>query len=465
MNSLADTSQTDVDLSTASSRGMGGRIAANTGLLGAARLLSTLMGVATLIVTARALDNKVDFGTVLFVHAYMLFFAGIASFQTWQAIIRFGADNVRDQDPVRLGRLFKFGFKLDAIAAVLAYGLAIALFGGFIWIVESFPALGASADDLDLPVLKKLVFAYCLVLLFRQISASTGIFRLFDKFGVLAVRALVMPALRLAGALLAWSQGWGVIGFICIWFFASAVSYLLLPVLAIRELLKRRLFRYVLQSDKSLREPIAGLWPFVLKANVDSSLAAFRTHFPSLLVMGVFGPAILAVFRVAEEVARLLSRGTKLFDQVLYPELSRLVSEGQLKALFSVALKAALAVGGICVVLTLLVLTFGENVITRGLGEGYEQAPLLAVMLLAGAGLMGASVPFYTVFYVLMRPGLAAWIRAASILIYVVAFFAVLRSAELFTPGWAAIISAAVEITLVALMAVFVLKRYKTPSI
>ena len=85
----------DYDLDIRSRWGLRGRMISNTGMLAGARLISAVMGVATLILAARVLSDNVAFGTLLFVHAYMLFFSEIASFQIWQTLIRFGADELK----------------------------------------------------------------------------------------------------------------------------------------------------------------------------------------------------------------------------------------------------------------------------------------------------------------------------------------------------------------------------------
>jgi len=436
------------DFSTAPPDGITGRIIANSSLI--------------LIITARALDDPVAFGTVLFIHAYMLFFAGLATFKSWQAIIRFGSEHLKRKDAGSLGRLFRFGFMLDFIAAIAAYCLAIALFSVFVAFADSNPKLIPDLNDMSLSTIGNYIGLYCLVLLVRQTSTGTGIFRLFDKFGVLALRALIMPTLRFLGACLAYFMGWGITGFLCVWFFASAISYLALPLLAVLELSKRRLLTNVWHAKKSLSQTEPGLWPFVLKTNLDSTLGAFRVHFPSLLIMGVFGPALLAIFRIAEEIARFLSRGTKLFDQVLYPELSRLVADGRLRALHGIAVKSALAIGTISLVLTAIVWAFGDQLVEAGLGEGFDGASILAVLLLSAAALTGAAVPFYTVFYVLLKPGRAAWIQGFAIIAYLVIFFSTFKILGLFAAGWAALAGAGFEMIVVSLWASHSLKRHKT---
>ena len=108
------------------------RIVANTSLLGGSRVLAALMGVATLIIAARSLDDQAAFGTLLFIHTYMLFFSEVASFQIWQAIIRFGADDLQQKNAYRLGKLIKTGVVIDALSALAAFLMSIGFFGLYI---------------------------------------------------------------------------------------------------------------------------------------------------------------------------------------------------------------------------------------------------------------------------------------------------------------------------------------------
>jgi len=159
-------------LETVYKKTVGKRVAHNTGLMVGSKFLGVLMGAATLFITEWALDDQISFGSILFLHAYMLFFAEVATFHSWQSIIRFGSEDIEQKNATRLSKLINFSLKIDGLSAIL------------------------------------------------------GVLRLFNKFDGLAIAVLVMPALRLIGAIFAATQGWGIIGFLCVWWFASVAAYL-----------------------------------------------------------------------------------------------------------------------------------------------------------------------------------------------------------------------------------------------
>jgi len=108
------------DLTIRSKHSVGKRIAANTGLMLGSKTLSVILGLGSLIVAAKSLSVSA-LGIILFLHAYHLFFAELATFQAWQTIIRFGFDDVKNDDAPSLSRLLKFGYKLDILSGFVAF--------------------------------------------------------------------------------------------------------------------------------------------------------------------------------------------------------------------------------------------------------------------------------------------------------------------------------------------------------
>lgn len=449
--SKVESSYPTANLALNSKFGLGGRLVSNTAMLAGARIISTILGVGTLIIAAKVLSDNAALGTLLFIHAYMLFFSEIVSFKFWQALIRFGVDELKTKNAGRLGSLIKTGLILDFIAAIIGFLLSILLFNVFLWAQASFGVSGdGSAPSTINPAnLKTWVFAYCTVILFRQVNVSIGIFRLFDKFFILSVRALVMPSIRFIGVIIAGLQGWGLTELLYIWFAASVSGYLFLQVFAAIEVFKRHLWPAVKHAKICRSKVFPGLYAFVVKTNIDSTLKAFNSNFPSIAIMLVFGPSLLAVYKIAEEISKLLSRGIKLFNQVLFPELSRMAADMDLKALSATTAKAALFIGLLSIGVTGLVLLFGRDLVVGALDSSFKDSPILAVMLLISTSLAGIATPFYLLFYAIMKPGAAIQVRMIGTILFVGLFFLLSRHFALYSIGFAAIAGALIETALV----------------
>ena len=423
------------DLTIDSRLTVGKRIVTNTGLMVGAKILAVLLGIFSFIIASRAL-SPVEFGTVVFLHAYMLFFSEVITFKTWQSLIRFGSDDLKNKDSNKLTQLISFCYRLDFSSTILAYIASVALMGFVVWIVQQFPAL-APESGLDVPTIQKYAALYCLVLLVRWRDTSIGIHRLFDKFVILAIVALIMPALRLVGAIYAWRAGWGIEGFLAVWFIASFTSYIVMFSVGILELIKRRLLGLVVRAKFNFWNLRPKIWPFVIKSNIDSALAAGTLHLPMLLVMAFFGAAWVGIYKIAEELSKLLTEGFKLLDQVIYPELAKMVSAGNADKIWRLVKRAALYMVSIGLALTLLVLFFGGPVLISIFGEDFRSAAPLASLLVPAAALMGIAAPLFPIFYAADLPERAIYVRGASMLVYVLAFIGLSLTIGRMAPGWA----------------------------
>ncbi len=423
------------DLTIRSNQTVGKRIATNTGLMVGAKILAVILGVFSFIIASRAL-TAVEFGTVVFLHAYMLFFSEVFTFKTWQSLIRFGSDDLKDNDPGKLSKLISFCYRLDFISSIIAYIASVALMGLVVWVVGQFPGL-APEKGLDVNTVQKYAALYCLVILVRWRDTSIGIHRLFDKFVILAFVALSMPVVRLLGAVYAWQAGWGIEGFLCVWFAASFFSYVVMFTAGIFELVKRRLFKPVVSAKISFWNLRPNIWPFVIKSNIDSAMAAGTLHLPMLLVMAFFGAAWAGVYKIAEEVAKLLSEGFALLDQVIYPELAKLVSRNETAKIWRLVTRAAFILLSIGLVLSALVLNFGRPVLVQIFGPEFEAAAPLASLLVPAAALMGIAAPLFPIFYATDLPERAIYIRGAGLFVYILSFIILSLSIGHMAPGWA----------------------------
>jgi len=422
------------------------------------KTLAAIIGLGSLSIAAKSIAPA-ELGTIIFLHVYMLFFSAAATFQTWQSIIRFGTDDVKDKNAKSLARLLNFGIKLDAIAAFVSFILALLTFSLFVKIAGSLPGNFTDLSAVDIPTLQKYLFLYCVLLLFRQRGVSIGLFRLFDKFNVLAFQALVMPITRFIGVLIAATTDAGFEGFLLAWFFGSFASYVFLPIMASFELKSRKLLGSVFKANASLRHPRQGLWPFAIKANIDSTLIAANTNLPTILVMGVFGPAWVAVFKIAEEAAKLLSEAFKLLDQVIYPELAKMVSTGQAAKILKLVTRTAVMLLSFGLIMAIFVSIAGTKILPLVFSEDYIQAAPLASLLVLAAAFMGIAAPLYPVLYAADRPERAIYARSTGVVIYVIAFFILSFTIGKMAPGWAAILANACAVICVVFLARFTLVK------
>jgi len=446
------------DLSVQSRHSVGKRIAANTGLMVGSKIMSVTLGLGSIFIATKVLGQN-ELGIILFLHAYMLFFSEVTAFQSWQSIIRFGMDDLNNDDAAGLARLMKFGLKVDALSAVFGFLISVAVFSGITWLIQAFPTILPQPEEMDISELKKLATFYCVLILFRQRGVGIGVFRLFDKFHILALHGIVMPIIRFLGVVIAVMNGAGFTGFLLAWFFGSLAAYFFLPFITFLELRKRHLVGLVFRSKSSLRTPRKGLWPFMLKSNIDSTLAAMTHHLPAMLVMAVFGSAWVAIYKIAEETAKLLSEGFKLLDQVIYPELAKMVSVGEASKIWQLVTRLALILPTFGLIMAMFVQIFGPAVLSYVTTADYEQAAPLSSLLILAAALLGIAAPLYPVLYAADKPERAIYARGTGVIIYIISFIIFSFTIGKMAPGWAAILGNSSAVILLIFLAKRTLKK------
>ena len=357
------------------------RVGRNAGLMGAAKVAGGLVALGAVAVAARALPPEA-LGLVVLLHALLVFLTEVATFESWLLVVREGSLALAAGDEARLGRTLRFAVALDLAAALAAFAVACVI--GVLATRPGAPlaSLGAAS-----------VVGYLTLVLLRQVSASQGVLRLFDRYDLLALASLTQPVFRLVGGLLAAASGAGVAGFLLAWFAAAAAAALVTFGLALWALRRRGLLR-VLKGPISLREPVPGAWRFVGAANVASGLDAATRQLPLLLAGLVGGAAAAGLFKIAQEVSSVLGKASQVADRVVFPALAGFEAVGEPGAARDLTSRFALAFVLVGAVLTLIMLLVGAPVLTLLFGEPYAVAARPAAVLVLAATLSAAAAPF-----------------------------------------------------------------------
>lgn len=281
------------------------RVFANMGWLLGGRGFNAVLSLVYLAIVARTLGTE-GFGHFALIIALGQAVTGFSSFQTWQFIVRWGAD------PERPG--------VDIVRAREATGFAVALDGVSMAVgTLASAALVLSAPLwLDVPTdLMWLTFWYCVISLLAIRTTPTGMLRLHSEYGKATWAEAVQPVIRAGGAVLAWWVMPDVTGFILAFAVSEIATAAALWVVAAR-------VQPVSLASISLRAIPArhkDAWKFVLSTNMSGSLAVAGKQVMILLV-GTFGGAYLAGgFRIANQLGVALIALAQTISKAILPEL------------------------------------------------------------------------------------------------------------------------------------------------
>lgn len=338
----------------------------NIGWLLGSRGVNAALSLVYLGLAARCL-GLADFGRFSLMIVLAQAITGIATFNTWQAVVHWGGEGAG-----RTASAAGFAIALDCASIPVGIVLAaIACWSAPLW--------------LPLPEsLRLTAFALCCASLLAIRSTPTGILRLHDRYDLAAMAEAVLPATRALGAVIAALAQPGVAGFVAAWALAEAacagtywLAALRLQRLRLSDVSLRRLPREEVQA-----------WRFVWGTNLSRSLAVTGKQVLILLV-GTFGGAALAGgYRIASQLGLALVQLGEVVSRALYPELVKMRDRAQ-------DLAARMALVSLMTGLTAVALAVigGEYVIHFVAGPEFAFAyPVMVLLCLAGAcDLAGAS--------------------------------------------------------------------------
>ena len=426
--------------------GVLGRIFRNAGALLGGKAVAGALSLGTLAVTARGLGPEL-FGTLILIHSYVKLVGGLTKFQSWQAVIHFGATCLEEKRPDDLQRLIKFTTLLDLASAVIGMALAMALVG---LVGET---LGWDASTVDL------VMVYSLLIAVTIKATPIGVLRLFDRFKLIALQTPLGPTVGLIGVSLAYASDGGLVAYLAAWFAAGAVESAALIALGWRELGRQGLLRNLTVSLRGLVKPHPGLWRFVWAANIFTSLSAAASHLITLLLGWLLGPTAAGLFKIANQFASVLVVPAAILRRTIYPEFAKLTAKGEPRLVRKLMLRAGLISGSAAVVVVLVLMVIAEPLINLIVGPAYGGAADLLVLIAAASAVMLYGFAIEPVFFALGRPGIMLRLSVITAALNLVLIFLLVAEYGLIGAGMAALASTLVSVGLTTFIALKKLRK------
>jgi O-antigen/teichoic acid export membrane protein len=327
------------------------------------------------------------FGTLILITSYNKAVSGIAKFQSWQLIVRYGGHGVAHGDPEHFKVATGFAFGLDVVSGIAG------LIGGAVLLPFIGSWVGIDREYLWLGML------YCTVLPVMAGATPDGVLRVLDRFDLISWSSTLMPISRaiLAGAAFATGATFPV--YVIIWYVTELAGQFFPWWLAWRELKRNGL----LEGIKPTLQPsaLSGAWRFAINVNLASSVQAVWGPIGRLVVGGLLGPAGAALFRIASTLADSAQKPADLLGKAFYPEVMRMDLTS--KKPWKLMLRGSAAVGAVALLAILLMLIAGKPLMILLFGKEFAGAyePLVILMAIPFIGVF--SFPLGPMLYALGR--------------------------------------------------------------
>ncbi len=338
----------------------------NTGWMMSARGINAVLSLVYLAAATRALGLE-GFGQFVLIFTFAQLIVGFTSFQTWQAIIRWG------QVGGLRGRAVGFALALDAVTIVvgtLAAGLILGLAGDWLPIAQEY---------------RMATFLFTVVYLFSIRSTPTGILRLHDRYARAAVADATTSIVRAAGAFSVALWAPTIPAFLALWAVAELATAAMYWRMAART---QPIAWRAINIIKLPREEDKA-WNFVAGTSLTAMLSIVSRQLIVLLIGAFGGAALVGIYRVAMQIGEGVLKLAEALLRATYPELVREPEKATqiARKMTRVALVTGLAA-------ILLSLFAGEWLILAIAGSAFTLAywPLIVLSAAAATELAGASL-------------------------------------------------------------------------
>jgi O-antigen/teichoic acid export membrane protein len=267
---------------------------------------------ASMVLTARALGAE-QFGTLVLVQTYAKILGTVVNFQSWQAVIKFGAEALAHHRQEDFKGIVWLGSVLDLASAVLGTATAFCVLH---WVGRW---LGWNEEII------KMAGFYSLVILFNLTGTATGIIRLFDQFKMFATQRFLVGSLKLAGILLAYLYGAGLWVYVGIWMVADALGYTLLVVFGYWLLQQKGICRWWRCRTREWRPLLA----FACWTNLASTVDIPVQMLDVFIVSWLTSLEAVGVYKIFKQASDVLTKPVDPVYQVIYPQFVSLIAAAQ----------------------------------------------------------------------------------------------------------------------------------------
>ena len=374
----------------------------NSGYLAVSKVVAAIAQIATMALAAHALGLLL-LGALILIDSYARSVSGLAKFQSWQLIVRYGG-RVLHGEHEDFKTSTGFAFALDAVSGVggMLVGVALLPFVG--------PWVGIEPGQVWLAMI------YCTLLPTMAAATPTGVLRALDRFDQISWADSVTPISRLFVVLAIYLAGGGFIAYLAAWYATTLAGDLYDWFLAWRELRRRKLLKGIRPTLRP--DSLRGAWRFAIQVNLTASVQSVWGPIARLTVGGLLGPAGAALFRVASVLSDGASKPADLLAKAFYPEVVRMDLSS--KKPWKLMLRGTALASGLALAAILILVIGGKPIVSFLFGEEFLASYDAMLILMIVPFLSVLSFPLPPMLYALDRPDGPLKARVFGTIVYFV---------------------------------------------
>ncbi|SFH64190.1 lipopolysaccharide biosynthesis protein [Albimonas pacifica] len=327
-------------------------------------------------------------------------------FQSWQAILRYGAMLEAPRDRRGLENLLGFALGLDIVASLAAIGAALAF-------------LPLARDLFEWPeAVAEFAPWFLICIPFIMQATPNGALRLFDRVDVLAAQHALNAVFRLVGVGAAVALDGGALHIAAAWFTASVLSGAWVFAVFAREMRRRRLRPRFETPWLRAGTRFPGVWRFLLLTNAASTVQLSVSHLTTMLVGARLGAEAAGAFEIARQFAASIAKPARVLGPLVLPDLSRLTARGEWQALARFLVRQLWTTALAALIFAAVLFAVLDPLVAHVYGpEMARHAPLFQ-LLTAGALIGALGFALEPAYLAANRAGSALAIQSAAAALY-----------------------------------------------
>jgi O-antigen/teichoic acid export membrane protein len=360
----------------------------NSSYLAVSRGVALVAGIATAAMAARGLGLLL-FGMLILITSYTRAASGIAKFQSWQLIVRYGGQGLAAGEPEQFKSSTGFAAALDVLSGI------VGMIGAVLLLPLLAPLVGIDHQYLWLAM------AYCTLLPTMGAASPNGVLRTLDRFDLISWSSTLTPISRAILSVIAFAVGAPLPVYVAIWWATDLAGDMYQWFLAWRELRRHDLHIGLRPTLKPTDLP--GAWKFAIQINLAVGVQTVWGPIARLAVGGLLGASGAALFRVASTITDAAQKPADLLGKAFYPEIVRMDLKSRKP--WKLMLRSTVFATAIAALAVLILVLGGKPLIQLVFGKSFLGAyePLMVLLLVPILGVF--SFPLQPMLYALGKGG------------------------------------------------------------
>lgn len=292
--------------------------------------IAAAISLVNMAILIKALGSEVN-GIFLMIQTYCLLFNDIFNFQSFNAIIKYLPYHIKKNEKRNIKSYIKQAFILDFVTAIIAF------FIGYIFI-DVFAKIMLWNNQI-----KVAISIYLISVLFNISGTALGILRVYGDYKKIATTNVIINLIKLLFYCIGCNLKVGLMTFIILETFTEVIKNILLISMAFTLLKVEGLndfYKINLRFDREF-------FKFNIYSNIVSTLDLPIGHITTFIISKYLGFNEITVFKVYQKIGSLIEKVSTPINQIIFPEMSSLVSQKKYNEAFKLNKKLFYLISGV----------------------------------------------------------------------------------------------------------------------